>query len=250
MTSRELGTSPTKFARIIGALYLVLVFVGPVAFFMGRTSVVVPDDANATMANLMASGSMFRLGMVAETIIVLVEIVISAMLYVLFLPVNRALSLASSFARFAQAILQAVNLMTAVPALVVLGGVGYLSAFSSEQMNALVQLFLDTNAFVIMIWGLVFGFHLVLLGYLVYTSRFLPKLLGVLLFIAAAGYLLQSYGHLLVPQYDSVLATVVIILSIPGELAFTFWLLIKGVDDVAWEERALHSAETSSTVAA
>lgn len=232
-----------KTARVAGILYLVIFLIGPFAFFLGRTSVVVPRDPAATVDRLMTSESMFRLGIVAETAIVLIEIVVSAILYVLLRPVSRPLSLASALARFAQSVLQAVNLLTAVPALLLLvGGTGYLTVFQPDQLNALVLLFLDVNAFMIIIWGLIFGFHLVLLGYLVYRSGFFPRILGILLIIGAVGYLAQSYGHILAPQFDDVLSTVVIVLSIPGELAFTAWLLWKGVDVEKWEERALESA--------
>jgi hypothetical protein len=105
-----------------------------------------------------------------------------------------------------------------------------------------VLLFLDVNAFVIIIWGLIFGFHLLLLGYLVYRSGFWPSILGILLIIGAVGYLLQSYGHLLAPQFDEILSTAVIVLSIPGELAFTVWLLWKGVNVERWEQRALKAS--------
>jgi hypothetical protein len=226
----------------VGALYLLIFFIGPFAFFLGRTSVFVPGDPTATVDNLMASESMFRLGMVAETVIVFVEIVVSALLYVLFRPVSRPLSLAAAFARFAQSILQAVNLFTAVPALLLLGGAGYLSVFEPDHLRALVLLFFDANAFMIIVWGLIFGFHLLLLGYLVYRSGFLPRILGILLIIGAVGYLAQSYGHFLVPQYDDILSTVVIALSIPGELAFTVWLLWKGVDVEKWKARASKAA--------
>jgi hypothetical protein len=239
VTTRIIGPSPQVYARIVGALYLLIFFLGPFAFFLGRTGVVVPGDPAATVDNLMASESMFRLGMVAETVIVLVEIVVSAILYALFRPVSRPLSLAASLARFGQAILQAVNLFTAVPALLLLGGAAYVTVFDPDQLNALVLLFLDANAFVIIIWGLLFGFHLLLLGYLVYKSGFLPRILGILLIIGGVGYLAQSYGHILVPQYDEILSTVVIVLSVPGELAFTVWLLWKGVDVERWEQRAL-----------
>lgn len=221
--------SPKTHARIIGVLYLLIFFLGPFAFFMGRTSVFVPGDASASVANLLASESMFRLGMVAETLIVLIEIVVSAMLYTLLKPVSKSLALASAFARFAQANLQAVNLLTAVPALMLLNS-NYLVAFTPEQVSALTLLFMDANAFVILMWGLLFGFHLLLLGSLVYRSGFLPKVLGILLVIGAVGYLLQSYGYLVAPQFDAVLANVVIALSVPGELAFTLWLLWKGVN--------------------
>jgi hypothetical protein len=241
MATRTIGTTPEAYARTIGVLYALLFFLGPAAFFMGRTSVYVPGDPAATVEGLMAAESTFRTGMVAETAIVIIEILTSAMLYVLFRPVNQPLSLASSFARFGQAMLQAVNLLTAVPALLLLGGAGYLSVFEPDQLNALVLMFMDMNAFVIMIWGLIFGFHLVLLGYLVLRSGFLPKFLGILLLIGAAGYLLQSYGHLLAPQFDDILSTAVIFMSVPGELGFTVWLLIKGVNGERWEERALEA---------
>jgi hypothetical protein len=236
MKIKAVKTSPRKYARIVGILYVLIFILGPFAFFMGRTSIVVPGDPSATMDKLMASGPMFRLGLVAETIIVLVEIFVSAILYFLLRPVNRPLSLASSLARFAQAVLQAVNLFTAVPALLLLGGAGYLAAFSSDQMNSLLLMSTDVNAFMIIIWGLIFGFHLMLLGYLVYKSGFWPKLLGILLLVASLGYLSQSYIHLLAPKYDSIFSTVVVILSIPGELAFTLWLLIKGLNEERWQE--------------
>jgi hypothetical protein len=235
-------TSPRAYARIVGVLYLVIFLLGPFAFFMGRTSVVVPGDPTATISNLMVSESMFRFSMVAETLIILIEIVVSAMLYMLLRPVNMPLSLASALARFAQSILQAVNLFTAVPALLLLSGASYLAAFEPDQLNALVLLFMDVNAFVIIVWGLLFGFHLLLLGYLVYKSGFWPKVLGILLVIGSLGYLAQSYGHILFPQYDSILSTVVIVVAVPGELAFTVWLLWKGIDVERWEERARESA--------
>ena len=237
----ETGAYPRRIARVAGALYLLIFFVGPFAFFVGRTSIVVPGNPTATVDALMASELMYRLGIVAETVIVLVEIVVSAILYVLLRPVSRPLSLAAAFSRFAQSVLQAVNLFTAVPALLLLGGAGYLSVFEPEQMSAIVLLFANINAFMIIIWGLIFGFHLLLLDYLVFRSGFFPKIIGILLIIGAFGYLAQSYGHILAPQYDEILSTVVILLSIPGELAFTVYLLWKGLNLEKWQERALES---------
>jgi hypothetical protein len=242
MTNYTAKTSPRTFARIAGVLYLIIFFVAPFAFEFGRTSVVVPGDAAATVDNIMASESVFRIGMVAESVVVLVEIVLAAILYVLLKPVSQALSLAAAFSRLAEAVVQAVNLFTAVPALLLLGGAGYLTVFEPAQLDALVLLFLDVNAFGILVWGLIFGFHLLLLGYLVYKSGFWPRILGILLVLASLGYLAQSYGHLLAPQYDDLLATIVVVLAVPGELAFALWLLIKGVNVEQWEERARESA--------
>jgi hypothetical protein len=238
MTNCNAETSPRAYARIAGGLYLIIFIVAPFAFEFGRTSVVVPGDATATVDNIMASESVFRIGMAAESVVVLVEIVLAAILYVLLKPVNKALSLAAAFSRLAEAVVQAVNLLTGVPALLLLGGAGYLTVFEPAQLDALVLLFLDANAFMILVWGLIFGFHLLLLGYLVYKSGFWPRILGILLLLASLGYLAQSYGHLLAPQYDDLLATIVLVLAVPGELAFTLWLLINGVNVERWEERA------------
>jgi len=189
MTTHTTKTSPLIYARVAGVLYLIIFFVAPFAFFFGRTSVVVPGDATATVANIMASESIFRIGMVAESVVVFVEIVLAAILYVLLKPVSGPLSLAVAFSRLAEALVQAVNLLTSLPALLLLGGIGYLTVFEPAQLDALVLLFLDMNALGILVWGLIFGFHLLLLGYLVYKSGFWPKFLGILLLLASVGYI-------------------------------------------------------------
>jgi Domain of unknown function (DUF4386) len=99
---------------------------------------------------------------------------------------------------------------------------------------ALGYVFLGANAFVVLVWGVFFGFHLVLLGYLVGASGFLPRWLGALLVIAGTGYLAQSCGTMLWPSATEALGALVVVMAVPGELAFTLWLLIKGVDVSAW----------------
>jgi hypothetical protein len=177
--------------------------------------------------------------MVAESVVFMVEIVLAAVLYVLLRPVSQPLSLAAAFARVAEAVLQAVNLLTSVLVLLVLGGGGYLAVFERDQLDALAMLFLDANEFMVLVWGMLFGLHLLLLGYLVYRSGFWPRLLGILLLLASLGYFAQSYGHILAPRFDGTLSAAVLLLAVPGELAFAIWLLWKGVDVERWEQRAL-----------
>lgn len=233
------GTSAKRAARAAGLLYLIIFVAAPFAFLFGRADLVESGDASATAGNIIASETVFRLGMVAETIVLLVEIVLAAVLYVLLRPVSRPLSLAAAFARVAEAVVQAVNLLTSGIVLLLLGGAGYLTVFEGDQLDALAMVFIDANAFLIMVWGLLFGLHLAMLGYLVYRSGFWPRAVGILLMFASIGYLAQSYGHIVAPQHDEFLATLVLVLAVPGELAFTVWLLWKGVDTDRWERRAL-----------
>ncbi|HWC69782.1 MAG TPA: DUF4386 domain-containing protein [Actinomycetota bacterium] len=234
--------SVKRTARIAGVLYLVIFIVAPFPFLLGRASLVVTGDAAATAENIIESETVFRVGMVAETVVFLVEIVLAALLYVLLRPVSRPLSLAAAFSRVGEAVIQAANLMTSILVLLVLGGSGYLAVFEPDQLDALAMLFLDANEFMILIWGLFFGLHLLLLGYLVYRSGFWPRVLGVLLVAASVGYLAQSWVHIITSRFDDVLSVIVIVLAVPGELAFTVWLLWKGVDVDRWERRAMDAS--------
>jgi hypothetical protein len=227
-----------RLARAVGLLYLAIFFIAPFPYLIGRANLVVPDDAAAPAANIAASTGAFRAGLAAESLVFLIEIAVSAMLFVILRPVSAPIALAATFARLAEAVIQAANLLTGIGVVLVLGGAGYLAAFGSDQLDALAMLFLDINAFGILLWGMLFGFHLVLLGYLVYRSGFWPRALGVLLLLAGLGYLAQSYGHLLAPQFDDTLRTLVMVLAIPAELAFTIWLLWKGIDVERWHARA------------
>lgn len=231
-------TSPTRLARSIGVLYLILFVLGPIAFLIGKADLFDSTDAAATFSYFVDSESTIRIGMTAEALVFMIEIVASAMLYVLFRTVSRHLSMAAMLARFGQAVVQGINLMWAALALGLVGGAGYLAAFEQGQLDALSQLFIDTNGFMIHVWGLFFGVHLALLGWLVHRSGFLPQWIGWLLGVASVGYLAEGFGAILAPGSADFLAMLVLILAIPGELVFTFWLLVKGVDEQAWRARA------------
>ena len=221
--------NPKKMARIAGVLYLIIFIVYPLASFLGKSQIIVPGNAMATANNILENETLFRIGIAGETIIFLVELVLAGVFYELLKPVSTSLSLASAFARVAEAIIQAVNLLPSILALLLVSGGAYLTVFSPEQLNALMLLFMDSFNFMIIVWGFFFGFHLLLMGYLVAKSDLFPKFLGILLILGGVGYLLQSFGTFLVPQFESLLATVVLILATPSELAFTLYLLIKGV---------------------
>ena len=230
-----------KTARIAGVLYLAIFVIYPLATSV-RAMLVVPGDAAATAQNVAANESLFRWGMAGESTIFLIEIVLAALLYILLRPVSVSMSLAAAFARASEGVVMAAsNLFTSILTLAVVGSAGYLAAFEAEQQQALALLFQSANDYVILIWGLFFALHLVLLGWLVYRSGFFPKIAGALLVLAGIGYFAQSFGTIVAPNLSEVLSTVVLVLAIPGELVFALWLLIKGVDEQKWQARALEA---------
>ena len=242
LTNRTADRSPVAMARLAGFLYLLIAICSGFSFGYVRTTLIVPGDATATVSTIMASEGLFRLGIAADAVVFLSEIVLIAMLYTLLKPVSKTLSLAAAYARLAMAVMQGMNLLNYCFVLLLVSGAGYLTVFDPDQLHALVLLFLNAYEYVALIWALFFALHLLVLGYLVYKSGYFPRMLGLLLVVASSGYFIDSFGTLLLPQYDALYASVVVLTAIMGELPLTFWLLIKGVDVEQWNKRALESA--------
>jgi hypothetical protein len=65
-------------------------------------------------------------------------------------------------------------------------------------------------------------------------STFVASIIGILLMIAGAGYLIDSIAQFMLPNYADVETLFMIIVVVPGvvgELSFTLWLLIRGVKE-------------------
>jgi hypothetical protein len=233
-----------RWTRIAGSLYLVIFVVYPLSTLV-RSSLVVPGDAAATADNIRTQETLFRLGMAGEATIVLVEIVLAAVLYALLRPVSRTMSLAAALARVAEAVVMAAGcLVTSVFTLLLVSEPGYLAAFDADQRDALALFFQEANDDIVLVWGFFFALSLVLTGWLVHRSGFLPRLVGILLALAGVGYIVQSFGTFLAPGLTDTWALIVLVLAIPGELVFALWLLIKGVDEDKWPAAASRAERT------
>ncbi len=228
MNSKE-KTNLNKTARIAGFLYLFIAVCGGFAFFAGYENLIVAGDATATANNIIASESIFRIGMAGDAFTFLGEIVLTVLLYNLFKPVNKTLSLIAAYSRLAMTAMIGVNLLNKLIALHLLSGANYLTVFASDQLNTLALLFLNGYGYGSLVWGIFFGLHLLVIGYLIFKSSYFPKILGFLFVFASFGYFIDSFGNILLPQYEA-FYTVVILATVPAELAFAFWLLIKGVN--------------------
>ena len=239
MKSQMTKISPSVYARIAGVLYLIITIASISAHFYVPGELIVPGDAAATAANIVASESLFRLGAIgSELIILLSEVVLSVVLYFLFKPVSKTLSLLAAVSRLTMTAIHGLNLLNYYFVLQLLTGGDYLAVFSPEQVYALVTMFLGAHSYGFTI-GIVFLVpHVLILGYLIFKSGYFPKILGVLFLIAGFGYLIDSFALLLSPTYQ----TTPVYLALPiaiAEIAFPLWLLIKGVDEEQYVERSV-----------
>jgi len=235
----ENRNSIQKIARIAGILILIITVFAPFSMIYVPSKLIVSGDAATTANNILASDGLFRAGIASDSIVFLIEIVITVLLYVLLKPVSKTLSLVAAFSRLAMTVIQGINLLNYFLVLLLLSGAGYLTVFAPDQLHALVLLFLNAHVYVALIWGLFFGLHLLVLGYLVYKSGYIPGILGVLLVIASLCYLTQSPGNILFPQYKEIFATIGFVSIL--EIVLPLWLVIKGVNVELWEKRACES---------
>src|SRR6476469_9048571 len=183
-----------KTARITGLLILIMAVIAPFSMLYLPAMLIVHGDAATTANHIVASEGLFRLGMVSDAIVFLIEIGLCALLYSLLKPVSKTLALVAAFARLAMTIMQGINLLNHSFVLLLLSGAGYLTVFAPDQLPALGLRFLNAHEVVVLIWVVAFGLHLLVLGYLVYQSGYLPKMVGGLLMVAAFCYFTQSFG--------------------------------------------------------
>lgn len=224
--------SSKKTARIAGVLYLIIIIAGIFAEFFVRSRLIVPGDAAATANKITASGSLFRIGIAADLVMIASDVALALVFYVLFKPVSNSLSLLAAFFRLVQAAVLAINLLALFFVLQLLNGVDYLSVFSPDQLHALALLFLNAHGTGYSIGLVFFGINCFVLGYLVIKSGYFPRILGILLIFASLGYLIDSFAKVLLSDYENYEATFTLVVFAPafiGELSMCLWLLIKGV---------------------
>lgn len=228
------GGSPSALARVAGALYLYIFAAGLFAEAFVRSRLVVPQDAAATAANILANETLFRIGITGELLHLACDVVIAAILYALFRPVSRTVALVSAFMRIASAVVLAVASMGHFAALRLLSGAEYLAAMPAGATEALALLALQLHADGYAICLVFFAFSLFTLGWLILRSGLIPKAIGALVFLAGACYLLNSLAGFVAPDLASLLYPLILVPSAVAELALALWLVARGVDDSKW----------------
>lgn len=227
-------TSPQVYARICGALYLYIGVAGLFAEIFVRSKLIVPGDAAATAANITANELLFRVGFSGELLHLTFDVMVAALLYVLLRPVDRTIALMAAFFRLTSDVILAVASISHFAALRLLAGADYLATFQPEQLQTLALLALKLHGDGYSICLAFFGFACLALGHLIYKSTFLPKTIGVLMAIAGACYLLNSFVGFLAPAIAGKLFLVVFAPILIAEMTLALWLLVKGVDVAKW----------------
>jgi hypothetical protein len=231
--------SPRLMARMAGGLWLLYVLMAGLAGF-ARRGLIISDEVAATASNIVAHSSLFQLGFAADLLAIACYVAVTALFYDLFKPVNRTASLLAAFFSLGGCTIQTLGGVFQIAPLVVLGGTQHSSAFKVDQSQALAYMFLKLYSQAYGIALVFFGFFSLLIGYLIFKSTFLPRILGVLMAVAGmAGltFLSPSFGAKYLPY---------IVAADIGEILLILWLLVFGVNAERWKEQASAAGEWGS----
>jgi hypothetical protein len=227
-----------QMARVAGLLYLVQLPLSIFGILYVPSLLIVPGDATTTARNIMASASLFRLGLVINLLNQIVGIAVVLALYQVLKSVNKNMARLMVILLLVAVPIALFNELNNAAVLFLLSGAGSLNVFTADQLHALAPLFLNLHAVGLNIAGIFWGLWLLPMGYLVFTSGFLPRILGILLLIGGVGYLIDSFAGLLAPNLNVNIA----LLTSWGEVLFPLWLLVKGVKVQPQEKQAVAAA--------
>ena len=239
-----------RLARATGLLYLVVAILGMFAGTVSTT--LVAGDAAATADNVLASLALVRESLVAWIIVLFADVAVAITFFVLLKPISLTLSLLAAAFRVVYAAIQGINLLNLFNALFLLTNAGYGAGFGPGQVNALALFSLAAFGTGFRIGLVFFGAHLIALGYLLVASRYLPRVISSLVVAAGIGYLADSLGRLLVPDYSAIATAVLLTPAVAGEVGLTVWLLVRGVQirrPAALRHEGQGHARTQSVIA-
>jgi hypothetical protein len=226
---------PKFMGRMVGVGYLVLAVSGFDLFYV-LPKLLVRANAAATAANIKAHEGLFLAGFAAALIGLASYLVVTVLLYRLYEPVNRTLSLCATLVSLTGCVVQAVALIFHLMPSLVLDDQPYLRAFTLEQRQALALILLRSYGQAYNISLVFFAFYLFQIGYLTFRSTFLPRWLGGLVALGA-GWLVFLF-----PPLARVTSRYMMLASL-GECLLVLWLSVKGVDEKRWHEQATAAAQ-------
>jgi hypothetical protein len=222
-------------ARVAGFFYFLLFPFGALSL-LTRRGLVVKGDAAATAAGLLLHETSWRLGIAGDLLAVVSYIVVTALFYELFKPVDRSVALIAAFFSLVGCAIQAFACAFWLAPFVALGGEHSSSVFKADQLQALAFMSLKMYGPVYKIGLVFFGLYNLMNGCLILKSTFLPRFLGIFMLIAGLPFLvfLLPLGKNLSPFAVAPAAL--------GEGLLLVWLLVKSVDAQQWTEQAIQAA--------
>ena len=216
-------------AIIAGLAILIMAVVAAFSYGYVHNSLIIPENPEAIVHNIIESHQLFKAEIFGWVFILFCDVIAAWALYIFFKKDNREISLLAAGLRAIYAAILGIAIFNFIQILTVLDG---RTAVNSAIINQKVMFYLESFETTWSFGLIFFGFHLLLLGYLAFkANNIIPRFWGILLLFAAVSYVGIHSAKILLPELESQIKTVEMILSLPmtvGEVGFAVWLTIRG----------------------
>jgi hypothetical protein len=216
-----------RYARAAGVAMLLSIVFGFIGEMYLPGRIIVSGDAAATAANIRDNPALFRLTFASYLVEGICDVALLVWFYVILKPVNGNLALLSAFFGVVSMVTFAIAQSSFFAASLILRDTGGMTAFTTEQREALALLAIRIASMIASLFLCMYGIASMIRGYLIARSGYVPGVIGALLMIGGAGFFLRSTTYILAPSFSSPLLLLPMAL---GGIPLMAWLLWRGLD--------------------
>lgn len=225
-------TSNKKTGQLAGLAYFILVITGIFSLMYVPSQIYVSGDAATTAANIKSSETLFRLGMAVEMVSYVAFLLLPLILYKLFHKVNKTASVLMVAFAVVSIPITFSSILNEFSALELV----HASAFPTAELESDVMFYMKRYFKGHLVAQIFWALWLFPLGYMIFKSGLIPKILGIFLMIGCVGYLIDFFGRVISPEYrELTFAAYITIPASIGEIGTCLWLLIMGAKEIKTE---------------
>jgi hypothetical protein len=214
-----------KIARITGSFYLAFIIASILADVFGHIGF---GNTETIFNTIITNERKFTIGITFGLFSAIFFLFAAWFLYILLKPVNKNIALLFLLLNFGGVIIQCLSVLNLIAGIKIINGENYLNVIQMDQLQAQSMFYINLYKSGFNISQIFYGTWAFPLGYLVYKSKFIPKIFGIFLMIDCIAILMYFFQNILVLNL-TLIENIGYVISAVAEFSFTFWLLIKGV---------------------
>lgn len=217
-----------RLARITGALFVVIAVLGMVGPGIIQ-SLVVEGDPGATADKVRGALPLVSGGLALWVVLLAADTAAAFTIHGIFEPTNRVFSFIAAAFRLVYVAIAGAALSGLYDAVLMVTSPQRAGTdLAQRQIATLASLDAFNSGFVVAL--AFFGIHVAALGVLLYRTRYVPRVLGGVVVIAGASYLVHSVASFFIADQTGLAGPIVLAPAALGEIGLTIWLLVKGVN--------------------
>jgi hypothetical protein len=202
MTNLISDVSPRKAAIVAGSAFMISFILAIIVGNFILPNFIIPGNTAALANDINANEKLFNIAVIMYLVILALDAAIALALYIVLKPANRKLASLTGILRLLYAAIMVIGVLALAFQVI--------EVYSYGSIKLIGYLF--------------FTCHIFALGYSVYKSGYIPRILGVLLLIASICYVPAFYVNFPFPK--AVLLFFMIFMII-GEFSLSLWFLLK-----------------------